>query len=93
MNVIVEAKKSNDKVSYKDNSKFSNIYILLNLVMILGKMEQTYTMMVDEETPEVGPNDIVIHLVNPYKCGMCELEFLDKNVFKVLFFNIFFKTF
>lgn len=40
-------------------------------------------MITEEEAPEVGPNDIVIHLVNPYKCGVCELEFLDKPVFKV----------
>ncbi|GFO01901.1 Zinc finger protein 91 [Plakobranchus ocellatus] len=38
--------------------------------------------MSEEETTEVGPNDIVIHLVNPYKCGICELEFLEKSVFK-----------
>ena len=44
---------------------------------------QTVTMMSEEEAPEVGPNDIVIHLVNPYKCGQCELEFLEKTVFKV----------
>lgn len=47
-------------------------------------MEQTITMMTEEEIPEVGPNDIVIHLVNPYKCGLCELEFLEKSVFKVM---------
>ena len=46
-------------------------------------MDQTVTMLSEEEAPEVGPNDIVIHLVNPYKCGQCELEFLEKTVFKV----------
>ncbi|CAL1527160.1 unnamed protein product [Lymnaea stagnalis] len=50
-------------------------------------MEQTITMMSEEEIPEVGPNDIVIHLVNPYKCGLCELEFLEKSVFKEHMFS------
>ncbi|KAI8782163.1 zinc finger protein 91 [Biomphalaria glabrata] len=50
-------------------------------------MEQTITMMTEEEIPEVGPNDIVIHLVNPYKCGLCELEFLEKSVFKEHMFS------
>ncbi|XP_005093808.1 zinc finger protein 62 [Aplysia californica] len=49
--------------------------------------QQTVTMMSEEETPEVGPNDIVIHLVNPYKCGQCELEFLEKTVFKEHMFS------
>ena len=46
-------------------------------------MDPSITMMSEEESTEVGPNDIVIHLVNPYKCGICELEFLEKTVFKV----------
>ena len=32
---------------------------------------------------DVGPNDIVIHLVNPYKCGVCGLEFLTRQLMLV----------
>ncbi|XP_059168627.1 zinc finger protein 26-like [Physella acuta] len=31
--------------------------------------------------PEFGPNDIVIHLVNPYKCGDCGSEFCLRSLF------------
>ncbi|KAH9499477.1 hypothetical protein Btru_077960 [Bulinus truncatus] len=34
-------------------------------------------MMTEEEILR-RPNDIVIHLVNPYKCGLCELEIFGK---------------
>ncbi|RUS89493.1 hypothetical protein EGW08_002726 [Elysia chlorotica] len=30
---------------------------------------------------EVGPNDIVIHLVNPYRCGDCGAEFFLRTAF------------
>ncbi|GFS21050.1 zinc finger protein 208 [Elysia marginata] len=50
-------------------------------------MDPNITMMSEEEATEVGPNDIVIHLVNPYKCGICELEFLEKSVFKEHMFS------
>lgn len=30
---------------------------------------------------EVGPNDIVIHLINPYRCGDCEAEFFLRTAF------------
>ncbi|CAG5129307.1 unnamed protein product [Candidula unifasciata] len=45
-------------------------------------MEQTITVMTEEEASDPGPNDIVIHLINPYKCGVCDVEFVDKPVFK-----------
>ncbi|XP_005108661.1 zinc finger protein Xfin [Aplysia californica] len=30
--------------------------------------------------PDVGPNDIVIHLVNPYKCASCGTEFFLRSM-------------
>ncbi|RUS78982.1 hypothetical protein EGW08_013239 [Elysia chlorotica] len=35
----------------------------------------------ENDVTEIGPNDIVIHLVNPYKCGICEEEYLERSVF------------
>ena len=32
---------------------------------------------------EVGPNDIVIHLVSPYRCGDCGVEFFLRTAFLV----------
>ncbi|KAK6994370.1 zinc finger protein 836 [Biomphalaria glabrata] len=33
------------------------------------------------ELQELEPNDIVIHLINPYKCGDCGSEFCERSVF------------
>ena len=67
----------------------SSNWIIIAVVM---EPNQTVTMMSEEEAPEVGPNDIVIHLVNPYKCGQCDLEFLEKTVFKVSLFQLLWYT-
>ncbi|GFS02344.1 zinc finger protein 205 [Elysia marginata] len=45
-------------------------------------MENTIGIELSEnDVPEVGPNDIVVHLVNPYKCGICEEEYLERPLF------------
>ena len=47
-------------------------------------MDKTGTLEVsDSDVTEIGPNDIVVHLVNPYKCGICDEEYLERSVFMV----------
>ena len=49
-------------------------------------MENTDPGMIElsgNDVTEIGPNDIVVHLVNPYKCGICEEEYLEHPVFMV----------
>ncbi|GFO25686.1 Zinc finger protein xfin [Plakobranchus ocellatus] len=47
----------------------------------MDKARTNVIEVLENAVPEIGPDDIVINLVNPYKCGLCEEEYLEQPEF------------